>query len=372
MKKYGIISPEMRRKRDFCSFVLLSLAFIMMAALCIVPAAAESFSGTAGVIPATDDVYLTVSNDAGVHFNDFGNNTFHILWTGGGLNSLHISNGSSSIIYGEATTTSDQSGTFYVTTTGGRGYQDDIFLCVAVNGTIPDEFRLHLVATGCQWTPSTSARTIPDVITYNATTLDEWFTKDDLIYGPQTWRPAVKTTYPLYLGQNVGDTSNQFSMMFIDLNGGILSASPLKVQYEFQYMNTSASFNVYGYAQHPDDGVYYVNSWTNCLTSDSDISGWYVSGVPLEPPARVNIFSSDIELPINGKKTFTATAYDVYDEVVDGAVFSWTSSNTTVGTIDQNGLFIPKALGETEINVTCTGGASVGTGYRCAGGADRP
>ena len=322
-----------------------------------------ALSATGGVITATDDVFLTVANDAGVHFNDFGNNTFHILWTGGGLNALHISNGTPNYLgqycFGEPTTTSNQSGTFYVTTTGGRGYQDDIFLCVAVNGTVPDEFRLHLVATGCQWTPSTSPRTIPDAITYNATTLDEWFTKDDLIYGPQTWRPAAGTTYPLYYGQNVSDTSNQFRMMFIDLNGGILTDYPMKVRYEFQYMNTSASFDVYGYAQHPDTDVYYVNSWTNCLTKAvGDNSGWFVSGVPLEPPARVNISSSDIELPLNGKKTFTATAYDTYDEVVDGAVLTWTSSNTTVGTIDQNGLFTPKALGETEINVTCTGGAS--------------
>lgn len=317
-----------------------------------------------GVITATDDVFLTVANDAGVHFNDFGNNTFHILWTGGGLNALHISNGTPNYLglycFGEPTSTSDQSGTFYITTTGGRGYQDDDFLCVAVNGTIPDEFRLHIVATGCQWTPSTAARTIPDAITYNATTLDEWFTKDDLIYGPQTWRPAAGTTYPLYYGQNVSDTSNQFRMMFIDLNGGILTDYPMKVQYEFQYMNTSASFDVYGYAQHPDTDVYYVNSWTNCLTKAvGDNSGWYVSGVPLEPPARVNISSSDdIEIPLNGKKTFTATAYDTYDEVMDGVVFTWTSSNTTVGTIDQNGFFKPNALGDTEINVTCLGGAS--------------
>lgn len=315
-----------------------------------------------GVITATNDVYLTVANDAGVHFNDFNNNTFRIFWTptGGGLNSLHISNGSSTTIYGEATSTSAQSGTFYITTTGGRGYQDDDILCVAVNGTIPDEFRLHIVAKGCQWTPSTTPHTAPpsSAITYDVTTLDEWFTKDDLIYGPQTWRPAVRTAYPLYLGQNIGDTSNQFRMMFIDLNGGILSDYPMEVQYEFQNLNTSAAFDVYGYAQHPDDGIDYVNSWTNCLTSDSDISGWYVSGVPLEPPARVNITYSDVEVPVNGKKTFTAIAYDTYDKEISGAAFHWTSSNTTVGTIDQNGLFIPKALGDTEINVTCMGGAS--------------
>jgi PGF-pre-PGF domain-containing protein len=425
MKKSDINPPGKIRQKNVYSPVWLSLAIFVMIALCVVPVWAENVSGvnlsdvggdegdavipllnsspsneseiaplsaspllentsevsnetnvpmallqstvlssTGGVITATDDVYLTVANNDGVLFNDFGNNTFHIIWTGGGLNSLHISNGTPSyggLYYGEVTTTSDQSGTFYVTTTGGRGYQDDIFLCVAVNGTIPDDFRLHLVAEGCQWTPSTTPHTAPpsSAITYDVTTLDEWFTKDDLIYGPQTWRPAVKTKYPLYVGQNVDDTSNQFRMMFVDLNGGVLTEHPLRVRYEFLNLNTSACFNVYGYAQHPDPGIDYVNSWTNCLSETGDKnSGWYVSGVPIEPPARVNITSSDVEVPVNGKKIFTATAYDIYDEEISGAVFHWTSSNTTVGTIDQNGLFTPKALGDTEINVTCTGGAS--------------
>jgi hypothetical protein len=101
---------------------------------------------TGGVIPAVDDVHLRVANDAGVRFDDFGDNSFRILWSGGGLNALHISDGSGTV-YGEVTQTPNRSGTFYVTTTGGRGYFDNIFLCVAVNGTIPDDFRLHIGPT---------------------------------------------------------------------------------------------------------------------------------------------------------------------------------------------------------------------------------
>jgi len=314
---------------------------------------------TGGVITATDDVYLTVANDEGAYFNDFGDNSFHIIWTGGGLNSLHISNGTPSyggLFYGEVTTTSDQSGTFNVTTTGGRGYQDDIFLCVAINGTISDDFRLHLVAEGCQWTPNPTPHSAPasDAITHNATTLDEWFTKGDLVYGPQTWRPAAKTTYPLYLGQNVSDTSDQFMLMFVDLNGGVLTEHPLRVSYEFQNLNTSACFNVYGYAQNADSVNDCVNSWTNCLTGSGDEnSGWYVYGVPLEPSARVNITPSDVEVPVNGKKIFTATAYDIYDKEISGALFHWTSSNETVGTVNETGVFTARKVGTSTVTAAC-------------------
>lgn len=318
-------------------------------------------SSPGGVIPAVDDVYLTLANDAGAFFDDFGDDTFHVSWHGGGLNSLHISNSSGG--YGQVTYTHDQSGTFYVTTTGGRGYQDDIFLCVAVNGTIPDDFRLHILADGYQWVPNPTPHQppVPGTEHYEPVTIDEWFTKDDLIYGPQTWRPAAKMQYPIYPNQDVGDTSNQFQMMFIDLNAGILSDKPLRVKYELRNLRTMAAFNVYGYARNVlgnsrTDFIYKTTEWTNRLTGyPEEFSGWYVSGAPQKPPVRVDITSSDIELPINGKITFHAIAYDEFDEEMLGAVFEWTSSDPAVGEVDGNGRFTPKSLGETEVNATCAG-----------------
>ena len=237
-----------------------------------------------GVIPAVDDVHLKVANDAGVRFNDFGDGSFRIRWSGGGQNAQHISNGSGSE-YGEVTETTDLSGTFYATNTGGRGYFDNVFLCVAVNGTIPADFRLHIRADGYQWTPLPICRDVPtpENRTYVNPTVDEWFTKDDLIYGPQTWRPAAGTTYPIYPGQDVSDESNQFRIMFVDLKTGVLHGYPIRVNYTIENLQTMAAFNVYGYSQNVDEVNDYLTTWTNRLIGNTgEFSGWYVYGTPPE------------------------------------------------------------------------------------------
>nr|WP_303716367.1 NosD domain-containing protein [Methanoculleus marisnigri] len=264
---------------------------------------------TGGVIPAVDDVHLKVANDAGVRFNDFGDNSFRILWSGGGLNALHISNGSGTV-YGEVTQTRDRSGTFYITTTGGRGYFDNIFMCVAVNGTIPDDFRLHIRADGYQWTPLPIPRNVPtpENRTYVNPTVDEWFTKDDLCYGPQTWRPAnYGSQYPLFPGQDVGDESNRFRMMFIDLKAGILPGYPMRVNYTIENLETMAAFNVYAYAQSADAVNDYATTWTNRLTGDpGTFSGWYVYGTPLPVAGfTANVTAGEAPLAVQFNDTST-------------------------------------------------------------------
>ncbi|WP_220682808.1 Ig-like domain-containing protein [Methanofollis formosanus] len=312
-----------------------------------------------GVIPAVDDVYLKVANDEGARFNDFGNDTFRIKWTGGGLNAVHISNSSGYMQYGQVTNTHDQSGTFYVTETGGRGYHDEIFLCVAVNGTIPDDFKVHIRADGYQWVPNPipHAEPAPGTEHYEPVTLDEWFTKDDFIYGPQTWRPAAETRYPVFPGQDLSDTSNTFRLMFVDLNGGILRAHPLRVQYEVENLNTLLAFNVYGYCKNADPGVYNLTSWTNRLTGPypTEFSGWYVSGVPLPDAATLSISPPSAEVPANGKQRFTARAYDANGDEIKGAQISWSSSDPGVGTIDNKGIFTSVSEGSTIITASTKG-----------------
>ena len=299
---------------------------------------------TGGVIPAADDVYLEVANDAGVRFDDFGNDTFRILWTTGGLNALHISNGAGTV-FGEVTETTDRSGTFYVTATGGRGYFDNIFLCVAGNGTIPDDFRLHIHADGYQWAPNPTPHLAPapENISYADATLDEWFTKDDLIYGPQTWRPAnYGSQYPLFPGQDVGDESNQFGMMFIDLNAGTLDNHPLRVNYTIENLDTMVAFNVYGYCQSAESVNDYATTWTNRLTGVGEFSGWYVCGTPL-PVAdfTANVTSGDAPLTVaftdasSGDPTSWAWDFE-NDGIVDSNERNSTHTYTAIGTYTVN------------------------------------
>jgi hypothetical protein len=89
--------------------------------------------------------YAKVANRNGPVFNITGNGTYHINFDtpGKGLNALRFSrtpDGS-----GEITYTTNQSGRFYITYDSGNGF-DDVLLLVAVNGTLTDDFELHLKA----------------------------------------------------------------------------------------------------------------------------------------------------------------------------------------------------------------------------------
>ncbi len=105
--------------------------------------AAEGLSG-AQVLSDFNHVYVQVSNRAGASFDDYGNDTYFMKFekAGGGLNSLHITPDFRNPA-GNVTMTDAASGSFFVDFTGSR-VQDDFILLVAVNGTIGEDFALHL------------------------------------------------------------------------------------------------------------------------------------------------------------------------------------------------------------------------------------
>lgn len=77
----------------------------------------------------------------------------------------------------------------------------------------------------------------------------------------------------------------------------------------------------------------------------------------------IAVTPSTATLNVGTTQVFTATAKDQYGNTMTGIIFTWTSSNTTVGTIDTNGLFTATAaLGTTTIkaaNGTVNGMAAV-------------
>jgi hypothetical protein len=113
-------------------------------------------SSLAGSVPTTQSLGLNmisvkVANNEGPAFDVNNNGTYPIMFIqpGGGLNALHFTTAADSnkrTDFGSLTVTHDQSGVFYISDTGGAGISD-VILMVAVNGTIPDSFSLHLNAS---------------------------------------------------------------------------------------------------------------------------------------------------------------------------------------------------------------------------------
>ncbi|AGB01803.1 PKD domain-containing protein [Methanoregula formicica] len=239
-------------------------------------------------LPTYNDIYVAVANTAGPKYNSFSNNTYHILFQGAGqgLNALHISTDPTAN-YGQVTISENQSGTFYATDSGGKGYEDEIILMVAVNGTLPDDFRMTINSDGYTWTPNTASNTAPtaDSIVYQSSALSQTFSGSDFRYGPQIWKPTADgLNYPIYSGQDMSNTANTFQLMFVDLNSGVLhpdsslmNNGAVRINYSFQNLTSFAAFSVYGYCKNSNAGADMIG-WTNALTSDKTMSGYSVVG----------------------------------------------------------------------------------------------
>ncbi|MEN6611272.1 MAG: PKD domain-containing protein [Methanoregulaceae archaeon] len=254
------------------------------------PAAADDSSTLLGVIPAKSDISnLAFANQpTGFYFFKFDQ---PVSSTGSaGLNAIHIASSSTSgDNYGQVTTTTSQSGTFYITDTGGRGYQDDAVLLVAVKGAIPDNFAIHIKSSGYSWTPGADDNAAPSSITYHSGAVDQTFTKSNFVYGSQTWKPVgnnVPSEYPLYYGQDMTDTTNTFKLMFVDLKVGLLGSGDTeassrtdlgnaKVEYTIENLDTVATFNVYAWNNATTQGQGI--SWANRVYGTS-CSGYTVLG----------------------------------------------------------------------------------------------
>ncbi len=105
--------------------------------------------------------------------------------------------------------------------------------------------------------------------------LDETFTAQDLIYGPQAWAPYAEKM-PLVPGGDV-EGSDTFYLMFVDLNAtsNLNSTFPrVQVDYMFTGLQGGAAFHVYGYI-HSNGGC----SWRNRVDG-SGASGYYVTANP--------------------------------------------------------------------------------------------
>jgi hypothetical protein len=251
---------------------------ILAITICLFPVSA--LDTTPGVLPGAKHIDIQIAN------NPLGN---YIKFDGGGLNALHIST-SPLEPYGQVTTSTEQSGTFYFTDTGGRGFFDDLILMVAVNGEIPDNFRLHVRSSGYRWTPAGELNQPPRAtdLTYVNGAIDETFTRDQLVYGPQSWKPAGDNSpmnYPIFYGQDTSDPNTRAKIMFIDLKVGAIGQNSgvknltdngfAKVEYSVENLDTYAAFSSYGWCNQSNQGRGIT--WTNQLSGPGS-SGYTVLG----------------------------------------------------------------------------------------------
>jgi hypothetical protein len=283
-----------------CIILLLIACFILTA---FAPAV------TAEPLPSNRHIFIAPVN--GVMYDwdgtTFGgpSGTYYIKADGGGLNEMHLSTNPSSP-YGQVTANDAQSGTFWVTNTGGRGFDNDIILLVSVRGPIPDDFSVHVRSSGYIWTPAPAGYYQPTLnlseLQYVSGGVDSTFGKADFTYGPQTWKPGPGTlgspSLPLYYGQDRSDPATEEYLMFIDLRVGNIAGAggnsqppdgPLvdkggaKVEFSFSGLTTHASFNAYGWCSAANQGQGI--SWTNQVTG-SGASGYSVAGVPTPTPTE--------------------------------------------------------------------------------------
>jgi PKD repeat protein len=337
--------------------------------------AVSTVSATAEPLSQNRHIFFTVANDAGVKYDFDGsaygtegnNNTYYIKADGGGLNELHIT-ADPAAPYGQVTTSENQSGTFYVSNTGGRGFDDTIIILLAVNGTVPDDFAVHIKTSGYNWTPSSVNGQAPTDYTYVEGAVDETFTKEDFTYGPQTWKPGPGAIgavgLPLYEYQDVSDTSNTFSLMFIDLYAGNMKTSNFpdltdegqgaaKVEYSFENLETFATFNAYGWclAANQAQGI----SWTNRVNAAGETtigtSSYAVIGVPSALTADFTATPLSGDAPLNIQFTDassgspTSWAWDFEnDGIVDSTEQSPSHTYTAAGTYTVN-LTVTNAAG---------------------------
>ncbi len=318
-------------------------------------------AGSVGTLPGYTNISVRCANDAGIRYDAAGNGTYYINGNGGGLNAVHIST-DLTVSSGQVTVSPNQSGTFYVTDTGGRGYQDEVVLLLAINGTLPDDFSTRIRTSGYSWMPSTAAPA-SGAYTYQVTALDETFTKSDFIYGPQSWKPqGSDAIYPILFREDLNDSVNQFQLAFIDTRAGLLGTNhvdfasltdkgAVKVEYSFTNLSGYAAFNLYAWNNATTQGQ--GMGWTNRVSGDGS-SGYSVIPSPgLKPPVAnftANATSGDAPLTI----AFTDTSTNV------PISWLWDFGDGTNSTV-QNATHMYQSMGIYTINLTVTNTAGTNT-----------
>ncbi len=241
---------------------------------------------SATVIPDNHHVWIDMTNGAYWSNLSAGNASYYFKFDGGGLNALHITS-SPLVPYGDCqynwSSSGSESGTFYITDTGGRGFNDDIVLMVSVGtGYNPSTFNLGIDASGYRWQPTAVKNQVPaygDLVRVDDS-VNQYFTSANFTeYDAQYWKPYTTAGYQTFFDQSSSTTP--YNVSFIDLKVGnlglnstvkyadsLIDNGSVKVTYNITGLgsdNVPVAFNAYAWCNQSNQGNGI--SWTNDVTS---------------------------------------------------------------------------------------------------------
>ena len=359
-------------------------------------------------LPRQNGLNLTVINKQrpglydsvhpGTYFFNVGNNNYN-----GGQNAIHISE-SYLTPDGTITVSDSPTGTFHITDTGGKGYEDEAILLIAVQeNEHSEDFSIDLAVEGYKFLDHAAdgAPTADEVGTFNSqayiATLNasDFLTYDGVLVS-QAWKPSTGSdgdvNKKFFDGQDLDGP--KYNLILVDLNTSIVGRNAAYQKNLTNYGNPKVTYTIHGYSGGnvsfaPYAYVSYQTGGGSAFdrtvgwTSRSSTNSWLVTlaGTGTVPVAD---FSADVtsgEVPLAVQFTDassgspTAWEWDFEnDGVVDSTEQSPAHTYTTEGTYTVN-LTVTNAAGsnsEVKTDYITVSGGSGGETPAATGLADTP
>ncbi len=167
------------------------------------------------------------------------------------------------------------------------------------------------------------------------------------------------TVSPSTTSKVVGDTQT-FTAAGFDQNGGSIAISPATVWISSN--TTVGTINsATGVFTALEPGITTIIASNGTGGTVLGMASASVTAPGTSVLTKIKVSPPKKSLKVNGTQTFTATAFDQLGNIIS-AIFTWVSSNPTVGTIDATGKFTALSAGTTTItakNGTFNGSAIV-------------
>lgn len=268
----------------------ISMAILIGSIIILMSASTMGVLSSGVSLPGNKEVEINMSNENSTRYS---NGTFGFLYGGGsgGQNALQIRDDNNTNLSGNIVNSEFQEGTFFIGNSGGKTWSDTVILMLAINGTIPEDFKIIITSFGYVWDAINEGETPGSGNITHKLGINQTFYLSDFIYS-STWKPAYGSENPIFNGQNTSDLSNMFAVSFVDLDVGIIGSRILNkypeglinngmIQINYIIENlpkgSSVIMNVYSFTKNvkegnftePTPGIYWTNNVSKTVFSVS-------------------------------------------------------------------------------------------------------